>query len=199
MNALRPYRLVALLLFLCGTLVLTACSGGGEARTILTDPATSNDAGVVVSSLPPVGPGGGTGIVEAPSLTTPSPATTAVIPTTSIAASPVTTGPAAEPANPDNLYALVGARAIAAKANESDLSGLEQDVLTEVLLEAGEAAYEIEYPSDVMYLDVGQDDRGNLMVVTEDESQTIVGSAYVCVVDGKAVAREDACASTSSN
>jgi len=88
---------------------------------------------------------------------------------------------------------LAGAQAIAARANENDLSGLDADDVAEALLEAIDAAYEIEYPTVVTYLDVTQDDDANLVVVTEDESQTQVGTAYVCVVGGKAVAGERAC------
>lgn len=199
MKTLHPYHVAALLLVpFCGALLLAGCSGGDEARTILAEPATSSSVGTA-SSLPPTSPGNRAGVVEPSSSTTTSPTTTVVAPSTSGATPPSTAGPTEEPSTDDNLYALAGARAIAAKANENDLSGLDPDVVAEVLLEASEAAYEIEYPSVVMYLDVSQDDDRNLVVVTEDESQTIVGTAYVCVVDGTAVAQEDACDPTSSN
>jgi hypothetical protein len=178
--------------------VLSACSQSGDTLTVVPDtarmgeatiPTTSGtvDAGSIVVEPSGTGAAQSTLVPEITTSTIPEEGATTTTDTASAADDPV------------NIYALAGARVIAARANENDLSGLDPDAVSEVLLEASEAAYEIEYPSVVMYLDVSQDDDMNIVVVTEDESQTIVGTAYVCVVDGTAVAQEDACNPASSN
>jgi len=179
-------------LLLSLTLPLTACSGDADTRTVFPetpgdDSTTSSITTVVRQDIDE----SSTGV----------PVSTSV-PTTTSVEQPGTTVPEAEsdeegtPANPANTYALAGARAIAERANENGLLDLDADAIAEVLLEAIDAAYEIEYPLVVTYLDVNQNDDGSLVVVTEDESQTQVGTAYVCVESGKAYAREKTCPST---
>jgi hypothetical protein len=137
-------------------------------------------------------------VVTDPSTSLPS--TDVDAPTGTVTEPSATTLPAAGVVTPDpvNIYALAGARAIVERVKENDLSGLDAIALSEALLEAIDAAYEIEYPSVVTYLDVAQDDDANLVVVTEDESQTQIGTAYVCVSGNTVVASEQACDSSGS-
>lgn len=187
MIALRVRRDMGRLL-LCGgvALNLAACSGSDEVRTVVPDAPVGE---TTVANTP---------VVSAPSQTTVTVADSVPVATSvdTVDEPSTTTSPEADeagPTDPANIYALAGAQAIAARANENDLSGLDDDDVTEALLEAIDAAYEIEYPSIVTYLDVTLDDDANLVVVTEDESQTQVGTAYVCIVGGKAVAVEQSC------
>lgn len=175
-------------LLLCGgaSLALVACAGDDDVRTVVPD--VQSDETTVVST-PEMSASSQSSVTVADSV----PVTTSVDTT---AEPSTTTSPEVDedqPTNPVNIYALAGAQAIAARANENGLSGLDAGDVAEALLEAIDAAYEIEYPTVVTYLDVTQDDDANLVVVTEDESQTQVGTAYVCVVGGKAVAGERAC------
>ena len=204
-NLTRPGRFPAVLsairrgLFCLGTggcfLLLAACSSSDKALTVMPD-SSSNSAQTapVTSETTPTSP-----LKDSSTTSSSSSSVEPVTPEQRVTVE--TSVPVADPVteNPENIYALAGARAIAMRANETDLRGLSDEALAEVLLEASEAAYEIEYPSVVMYLDVSQDDDMNIVVVTEDESQTVVGTAYVCVVDGTAVAQEDACTPASSN
>lgn len=169
-------------------LPLVACSNEGESRTVVPDVSLAGDG--APAPTPPV--------TAIPVTTSSLPAASTSTPdvTSTVAEGSATTQPVVsdEPVDPTNIYALAGARAIAARANENDLGELDAEGAAEALLEAIEAAYEIEYPSVVTYLDVTQDEAGNLVVVTEDESQTQVGTAYVCIVDGTAIAGERTCA-----
>jgi hypothetical protein len=175
-----------------------ACSQTGDTSTVVPGSASADEAATTTT--------GGLvmedDLLRNPYVTTPSPSTIARDTATSTVPAEnavTTTEPDSSTGDPVNVYALAGARAVAERANRTGLDGLDPDGVAEVLLEASEAAYDIEYPSIVMYLDVSQDDDMNLIVVTEDESQTIVGTAYVCVVDGTAVAQEDACVPTSQS
>lgn len=183
----RPLRVIGVVCLLA----LGSC-GRDDARTVIPDSgAAASSPTDTVSSADDTGGGTGEGDAVADTASTAVTTTVATQPTSSITAPEAAEND--EPADPVNLYALAGARAIAERANENGLDELDDDGVAEALLEAGEAAYEIEYPTVVTYLDVTQDEDGNLVVVTEDESQTEVGTAYVCVVAGKANASERAC------
>lgn len=149
---------------------------GSSTSSPVTSPAVVTDPSNIPSSSS----------VDAPNSTIVEPSETTLPAESAVAPDPV------------NIYALAGARAIAERVKENDLSELDANALAEALLEAIDAAYEIEYPSVVTYLDVSQDDDANLVVVTEDESQTQIGTAYVCVSGNTVVASEQVCASSGS-
>lgn len=94
------------------------------------------------------------------------------------------------------IYAEAGAEAIAARLNDAGVTELDPAELEAALVEAGEAAYEIEYPSIVVYLDVkvATGPPSVEVVVGDDENPERV-SSFVCLDGTKAYTSPGRCTS----
>jgi len=194
-------RTRALLLFVTAAFALTGCATGKDetARDVITAPdagspqSGSADASTSILEQNGAAPTSLPVTTSSTGSTMPSvPTTVAVVQSTTTVAAPETT----EDTAAENVYAYAAAEAIAERANEDGLDGLDADELVLALETASEAAYEIEFPTIVETLDVRISRDGTSVTIetgaiTDDGNET--GKAYVCVSAGRATPQQAPC------
>lgn len=187
------------LLLLAAVTALAGCADAGDnkPRDVITAPSEP-----LPQTPGNVAPLESTTVVDAPA-TTNSPTTnppTTTAPTTTVdgtlPAVTTTSEPGTGDVLPENLYAYAAAEAIAERANDEGLDGLDPDELVLALETASEAAYEIEFPTVVETLDVRISRDGTSVTIetgtiTDDGNET--GKSYVCVSGGRANAQQTPC------
>lgn len=191
-----------LLLTALSVLALTACSGDTGRDIVTGDGTESSETADTTESPAPTQDDSDTtddaSVVSTPG--TPTPTSSPASPSTTIGAAPddaPDTGAPSVPAvaaDPRNVYAFAAAQAIADAANSEGIDEADEETVSLILETAGEAAYEIEYPSAVEYLEVDIDEDVVTITTEGDFGDGVeTGTAYVCIVDGRAVAAETAC------
>lgn len=190
-----------LLLLAAAAFALTGCAAGKDEtpRDIVTAPdevspqsgsadtstSVQGQSGIPATSLPVTTSSTETTSSSVPTTDAPTQSTTTV-------AAPETT----EDVAAENVYAYAAAEAVAGRANEEGLDGLDADELVLALEAASEAAYEIEFPTVVETLDVRISRDGTSVTIetgalTDDGNET--GKAYVCVTGGRAAPQQSPC------
>lgn len=191
----------ALLLLVTAAFALTGCAAGNDetARDIVTAPDAGSSQSESADTATSIPEQSSTAPTSLPVTTSSTESTVPAVPTTAAAVQPTTTIAAPETTEDtaaENVYAYAAAEAIAERANEDSLDGLDADELVLALETASEAAYEIEFPTVVETLDVRISRDGTSVTIetgalTDDGNET--GKAYVCVSAGRATPQQAPC------
>jgi len=99
------------------------------------------------------------------------------------------------------VYAEAGAKAVLGVLDDSDGPLPVGDALEEILVDSAGAAYELEYPVDVVYLDAAVEYAGDepvgVSVSVGDDEDDRRATAYVCLSDGRARVTRTPCGTAS--
>lgn len=175
----------------CSVIALNACSSAGQTTapdaSAITAPATEDAVGVVTSTTAAPVPMTSVAVTSVPATS---------VPATSVPATSTTLPSAEEERDAEGsgdewyVYAEAGAKAVLGVLDDSDGPLPAGDALEEILVDAAGAAYELEYPVDVVYLDAAVEYAGDepvgVSVSVGDDEDDRRATAYVCLSDGRA-------------